>query len=378
LGSDTGNHNSRDRAHRIYGAVPELTEVHGMGVNLRDLIPKTAREETEIKKLKGKIIALDAYNILYQFLAAIRQPDGTPLMDREGRITSHLSGLFYRTINMAEQGVKPVYVFDGMPPELKKAELARRMKLREEAERKLESAKRAGLREEARKYAVQAVRLTRDMADEAKRLLDAMGIPWVQAPSEGEAQAAYIAAKGDAWAAGSQDYDSLLFGAPRLVRNLAITGRRKLPGRNVYIEVKPEVIYLDKLLRELGISREQLIVIGILLGTDYNPKGIPGFGPKTALRHVRAYSNPEKALRAVESKAGGYDLFAIYKYFINPEVTDNYTIKFRPPDENAVQRILVEEHDFNPDRVKRALERLKKAYREHLRARQTGLDAWFG
>jgi len=348
-----------------------------MGVNLRELIPESAKEEVDLKALKGRIIALDAYNMLYQFLAAIRQPDGTPLMDRQGRVTSHLSGLFYRTINMAEHGIKPVYVFDGIPPEMKKAELARRMKLKEKAERKLEEARRLGRREEARKYAMQAARLTRDMAEEAKRLLDAMGIPWVQAPSEGEAQAAYMARKGDAWAAGSQDYDSLLFGAPRLVRNLAITGKRKLPGRNVYVEVRPEIIYLDRLLKGLGLTREQLIVVAILLGTDYNPGGIPGYGPKTALRHVMTYKDPEKALRAVEHLSGGYDLVAIYKYFLNPDVTDDYKIEFRPPDEDAIYRILVEEHDFNPDRVKRAIERLKKAYREHLKAKQVGLDAWF-
>ena len=225
---------------------------------------------------------------------------------------------------------------------------------------------------------MQAARLTRDMAEEAKRLLDAMGIPWVQAPSEGEAQAAYMTARGDAWAAGSQDYDSLLFGAPRLARNLAITGRRKLPGRNVYIEVKPEIIYLDRLLNGLGITREQLIVVAILLGTDYNPGGIPGYGPKTALRHVKAYKDPLRALKAVEKMSGGYDLERIYRYFLEPDVTDNYEVKFRSPDEKMIYHILVEEHDFNPERVRRAVERLKRAYREHLKVKYRGLDAWFG
>jgi flap endonuclease-1 len=349
-----------------------------MGVNLRELIPKEARSEIDFKALKGKVIALDAYNMLYQFLTAIRQPDGTPLMDRKGRITSHLSGLFYRTINMAEQGIKPVYVFDGLPPELKKAELASRMKRKIEAEKRYVQAKEAGRVEDARKYAVQAAHLTRDMAEEAKRLLDAMGIPWVQAPSEGEAQAAYMARKGDVWAAGSQDYDSLLFGAPRLVRNLAITGRRKLPGRNIYVEIKPELIDLDQLLKSLGLSREQLIVIGILLGTDYNPGGIPGFGPKRALQHVKLYKDPIKALRAVAPLSKEYDLEAIFNYFLNPDVTNEYKIEFRPPDPERINEILVYEHDFNPDRVKRAVERLKKAYRENLKAKQKGLDAWFG
>ncbi|MEB3845154.1 MAG: flap endonuclease-1 [Desulfurococcales archaeon] len=349
-----------------------------MGVNLKDLIPPEAKVEVELKALKGKIVALDAYNMLYQFLAAIRQPDGTPLMDRQGRVTSHLSGLFYRTINMVEEGVKPVYVFDGKPPELKRRELEERMKRKKQAAAKLEQARRAGIVEEARKYAMQASHLTRDMAEEAKRLLEAMGIPWVQAPEEGEAQAAYMSRKGDAWAAGSQDYDSLLFGATRLVRNLAITGKRKLPGKNVYVTVKPEIIELDKLLKALGITREQLIVIGILLGTDYNPGGIPGYGPKTALRHVKAYDDPVKALKAVEKLAGGVDLYEVYRLFLEPKVTDDYRLEWRPPDEEKIYHILVEEHDFNPSRVKKAVERLRKAYRENLKSRQTSLDAWFG
>jgi len=349
-----------------------------VGVNLRDLIPEEARREVELRHLRGKVIALDAYNMLYQFLAAIRQPDGTPLMDRKGRVTSHLSGLFYRTINLVEEGVKPVYVFDGTPPELKKRELSERFRRREEAEKKYEASRREGRIEEARKYAVQAVHLTKPMVEESKELLDAMGIPWVQAPQEGEAQAAYMARKGDAWAAGSQDYDSLLFGAPRLVRNLAITGRRKLPGRNQYVIVKPEIIELDALLRALGITREQLIVIGILLGTDYNPGGVKGYGPKTALNLVKSLGDARKALAAVKNLAKDVDVEAIFEYFLNPPVTDDYKIEWREPDPERIKRILVEEHDFNPQRVEKAIERLKKAYREHLRVRQRSLDAWFG
>lgn len=349
-----------------------------MGVNLRDIIPSGAKQEVDLRALKGKVIALDAYNALYQFLAAIRQPDGTPLMDRQGRVTSHLSGLFYRTINLAEEGIKPVYVFDGKPPELKKKELETRFSRRAEAEKKYVEAKKVGLVEEARKYAVQAIRLTKDMVEDAKRLLTAMGIPWVQAPEEGEAQAAYIASKGEAWAAGSQDYDVLLFGSPRLARNLTITGRRKLPGKDVYITIKPEVIELRKLLESLGLSREQLILLGILLGTDYNPGGIPGYGPKNALNLVRSIQNVEKALDTIQARLPQYDIKKIFNYFLEPVVTDDYKIEFNEPDLNEIKRILVEEHDFNPERVNRAYERLKKAYRENLRTRHVGLDAWFG
>jgi len=348
-----------------------------MGVNLRELIPSEARKEVDLRDLKGRIIALDAYNMLYQFLAAIRQPDGTPLMDREGRITSHLSGLFYRTINMAEEGIKPVYVFDGSPPEMKKAEIEKRLEMKLEADRKYKEAVKTRDIEAMRKYAQATARLTSEMVEEAKLLLKAMGIPYIQAPQEGEAQAAYIARKGDAWASGSQDYDSILFGAPRLVRNLGITGRRKLPGKDVYIEIKPEIIELDILLKSLDISREQLILIGIMLGTDYNPGGLKGVGSKTALKLVKTIGSTDEVITYIESRTE-VDVKKIFDYFMNPVVTYDYNISWSQPDEKEIYKILVEIHDFNPIRVEKAIKRLRKAYRENLKAKITSLDRWFG
>ncbi len=348
-----------------------------MGVNLRELIASEAKKEVDLRDLKGRIIALDAYNMLYQFLAAIRQPDGTPLMDREGRITSHLSGLFYRTINMVEEGIKPVYVFDGSPPEMKKAEIEKRLEAKLEATRKYREAVETRDIESMRKYAQATARLTSEMVEEAKLLLKAMGIPYIQAPQEGEAQAAYIARKGDAWASGSQDYDSILFGAPRLVRNLGITGRRKLPGKDVYIDIKPEIIELNLLLRALDLSREQLILIGILLGTDYNPGGLKGVGSKTALKLVKTLGGIDEIIEYIEARTE-VDVRKIFDYFMNPVVTDDYDILWSQPDEKSIYKILVETHDFNPTRVEKAIERLRKAYRENLKARVTSLDRWFG
>ncbi len=347
-----------------------------MGVNLKELIPKESRKTVDLVELRGKTVSIDGYNALYQFLTAIRQPDGTPLMDSKGRITSHLSGLFYRTINLMEHGIKPVYVFDGKPPEIKAAEIARRKKVKEEAIKKYEEALAKGDLEAAKRYAQMASKLTEDMVEDAKKLLTAMGIPWVQAPAEGEAQAAYMAAKGDVWAAGSQDYDSLLFGTPRLIRNLTITGKRKLPRKDVYIEIKPEIILLDSVLEKLKISREQLIDIGILLGTDYNPEGVKGIGPKTALRLIKTYGSLEKALKVIKAEFP-VDPLKIKKYFLNPPKTETYTIKWNEPDEKAVIEILVYEHDFSETRVKNALQRLLKAYRDHIKTRQLGLDMWF-
>jgi flap endonuclease 1 (EC 3.1.-.-) len=349
-----------------------------MGVDLKDLIPDDVKiPVSDLRILRGRIVAIDAYNALYQFLTAIRQPDGTPLMDNQGRITSHLSGLYYRTINLLENGIKPVYVFDGKPPELKAKEIERRKVIREEASKKYEEAVKIGDIEAARKYAVMAAKLADYMVEDAKKLLDAMGIPWVQAPAEGEAQAAYMAKKGDAYASASQDYDSLLFGSPRLIRNLTISGKRKLPRKEEYVEIIPEIIELNKLLAKLGLTHEALVDVGILVGTDYNPEGFEGIGPKKAYQLVKAYGSIEKIPKALLKSPVEVDVLTIKKYFLNPQVTDSYKLDWREPDVNLVVEILVKEHDFNEERVKNALDRLIKAYREHVKGSQQGLAKWF-
>ncbi len=345
-----------------------------MGVDLRELVAPV-KVELELSDLSRKALALDAYNMLYQFLATIRQRDGTPLMDAYGRVTSHLNGLFYRTINFLEHGIKPAYVFDGKPPELKAREVAKRMRVRAEAEKKYRAALERGDLEEARVYAQQTGRLTSDMVEDSKKLLEYMGVPWVQAPSEGEAQAAYMASRGSVWASGSQDYDSLLFGAPRLVRNLAITGRRKLPRKNVYIEVKPELIELNRLLKHYGLTREQLVVIGILLGTDYAPEGVHGVGIKRALRLVKEVDEPLRVFELVKWE-NDVPPDKIFEIFMHPQVTDNYKLEWRPPDREKVFKLLVDEHNFSPERVNNALERLEKAYNTYFK--QTSLESWFG
>jgi len=349
-----------------------------VGVDLRDLIPdKALKVIIDLRELRGKSIAIDAYNALYQFLAAIRQPDGTPLMDSKGRITSHLSGLFYRTINLMESGIKPVYVFDGRPPELKSKEIAMRSSIKAEALSKYEEALASGDIESARKYAQMASKLTNDMVDEAKKLLRAMGIPVVQAPSEGEAQAAYMASRNVVWAVASQDYDSLLFGSPRLIRNLTISGKRKLPRKEVYIEIKPEIIDLNALLNTLGITREQLIDIAILLGTDYNPDGVKGVGPKTALRLIKSYGSLENALKVLKDAYFPTDPLKIKEFFLNPPVMTEVTLTWSEPDERLIKDLLVGQYDFSEYRVISAIERLRKAYRETIKSEIRGLDAWF-
>jgi len=344
-----------------------------LGVNLRDLVPKTT---VSLESLRGKSIAIDGYNALYQFLAIIRQPDGTPLKDRTGRITSHLSGLLYRTSNLAEREIKVIYVFDGKPPALKEVEILRRRQVKEEALVRYEQALEKGDLEEARVYAQATSRLKDYMAEDSKKLLTLMGIPWVQAPSEGEAQAAHIAKKGNADFCASQDYDSLLFGAPQLVRNVAITGKRKLPRKNVYIEVMPETVDLDETLKELGITHEQLVDIGILVGTDFNPDGVKGIGPKTALQLIKRHGSLENLLPTLKEATFPVELQQIRKIFLHPEVTNNYQIKWREPDMEGVVNFLCGERDFSEERVKKALTKITEGMKKA--KGKTTLETWFG
>lgn len=341
-----------------------------MGVDFGDLV---VRRALTLEELRGKSIAVDGYNALYQFLTVIRQPDGTPLMDSHGRVTSHLSGVFYRTINLLEMGVKPVYVFDGKPPEIKEMEVARRRALREEAVKKYEEALQRGDLKAARTYASQSARLREEMVDEVKKLLDAMGVPWIQAPSEGEAQAAYLAIKGDVWASASQDYDSLLYGAPKLVRNLTISGRRRLPRSEKYVEVVPELVLLSEVLRTLELTREQLIDLAILIGTDYNPDGVKGIGPKRAYILIKKHGSLENVLKHLpEVQIPSFQ--SIREIFLKPTVSMDYVVRWRPIDRGKVLEILVEEHDFSRERVEKAIDRVEEALRME---RQVGLDKWF-
>lgn len=344
-----------------------------MGVNLRELVPKT---KVDLKSLSGKSIAIDAYNALYQFLAIIRQPDGTPLKDSSGRITSHLSGLFYRTANLVEMGIKVVYVFDGVPPVLKEVEIKRRAKVKAEALVKYEQALQEGRMEEARSYAQMTSRLKDYMAEDSKRLLTQMGVPWVQAPSEGEAQAAYLAKKGDTNYCASQDYDSLLFGAPMLVRNVTISGRRKLPRKPVYVEVIPEIIELDQVLKELTVTREQLVDIGILVGTDFNPEGVKGIGPKTALKLIKQHGSLEKLLPTLKEAEFPVETQRIREIFLNPKVTDNYKLTWKELDIEGVVNFLCRERDFSEKRVRKALKKTTEGLRK-AKGKVT-LETWFG
>ena len=343
-----------------------------MGVDLKDLVTKTP---VKLEDLGGKSIAIDSNNTLYQFLSIIRQPDGTPLKDSTGKVTSHLSGLFYRTCNLVELGIKPFYVFDGKPPEFKQEEIERRKQVKAEAQVKYEKAKADGNNSEARKYA-QATSSVKDyMFDDSKRLLDLMGLPWLNAPEEGEAQAAYMNKRGDVDYCGSQDYDSLLFGAPTLIRNITISGKRKVPNKNDYIDIVPEVMNLDKVLKECEITHAQLIDLGILIGTDFNNEGIKGLGPKTALKLIKQYGTLENALPHIKNATFPHPPDQIREIFLHPKVTDSYKLEWKDANVEGIVDFLVREKDFSEDRVRKAIERMQEGSKKA--KSKTTLEKWF-
>jgi flap endonuclease-1 len=327
-----------------------------MGIQISEIVPK---KEIELTDLAGKKIAIDAFNTIFQFLSIIRDRfTGEPLKDSKGNITSHLSGLMYRTINFVEAGIKPIYVFDGEPPKLKKRTVAEREQIRAEAREKWKEALRKG--EAAMKYAQAASQLTDEMLKDAKQLLDFMGIPYLQAPSEGEAQCSFMTKKGDVFATGSQDHDALLFGSPRLVKNLSIAGRKKVPNKEVYIDLKPELIELKEVLESLGINQKQLIIMGILIGTDYND-GVKGFGPKRSLEIVKEEKTLENVLKKVKWDEE-VDPDELVQLFLEPTVAEKYDFKWKPPEDEKLMKFMVDEHDFSRERVEKAIQKLQERF----------------
>lgn len=333
-----------------------------MGVKLTPLVVK---EIVELKDLRGKSFAVDASNTLYQFLTLIRMRDGTPLSDSSGRITSHLVGLLYRTTRMiADFHLNLTFVFDGKPPPLKDREIERRRDERDKAMIEWRHALAEKDYGKAFSKAVISTRLESYMIEESKYLLELLGIPYVQAPSEGEAQSALMAKKGVVWAVSSMDYDSLLFGAPRQVRYLTISGRL----RNLPTPSKPEIIELERVLGHLSITREQLIDLAILIGTDYNPK-VKGIGPKTALKLLKKYQRLEDIPGDLPE-----NFQAVRELFLNPKVKKDYSIVSKEMNEKKLFEFLCEKKGFDVNRVNHVIERMRRVRKREL---QKDLFEWF-
>ena len=338
-----------------------------MGVKLKSLVqPK----QISLEELKGKVLAVDAFNMMYQFLTTIIQRDGRPLVNHDGQITSHLNGLFYRCTRFMEHGLKLVFVFDGKPPALKVHEAERRAALKTKATLMMKAAEERGDADEMRKYASRTARLTPEMVEESKELLTLLGIPFIQAPSEGEAQAAFMTRQGDADAVVSQDFDSLLFGCTQVVRNLSIEGKRKKAGKMQYTVVQPEIISLADMLNTLGIDRDKLIALGMLVGTDFNPGGIPGIGPARALKLVKESQSISDIFQKAEwdkhIHTNWNDIFTLFKEM---PVEKNYNLQWKKPELKKLRSMLVEKHDFAEERVDTKLKKFTMA-------QQAGLGRW--
>jgi len=325
-----------------------------MGLQIGDIVP---RHEVKFEDLKGKVIAVDAFNALYQFLSSIRQPDGTPLMDKERRVTSHLSGLFYRNVALLSEGIKLIYVFDGEYHELKGKTHEIRNNAREGMREKYEEAKEEGDIDGMGKYSRGFIRLNDEMIRESKELLEGMGIAVVQAPGEGEMQCAELVKSGQAYAVGSQDYDALAVGGTRLIQNLTLARQRKTRSGVVFIA--PEMIEYEKTLNVLGVDSDGLIALGILVGTDFNPKGVRGIGPKKALSLVREKKYPALIFKELEEQGRlEFDWKEVFEIFKRPNVKKE-KIEFPKLNFDKVKEILVERHQFSMERVEKQLDKLK-------------------
>ncbi len=320
-----------------------------MGIQLGPLL-ETRR--IKIEELSGQRIAIDGFNVLYQFLTSIRQADGSLLTDTEGRVTSHLSGILFRFSKLVENGLRLCIVFDGKPPALKMSILEERKQRKLKAQIEWEAAIEAGDTETARTKAQQTTRLEPHMIDESKKLLDLLGVPWVEAPSEGEAQVASLLNQGMVDYGASQDFDTVLFGASKFVRNLTLSGRRKLPKQQKWVEVSPEIIDLERSFQLLKLNREQLIDVAILMGTDFNP-GIDGIGPKRGLKLIQEFGKAEGALEKLGKKIENLD--EIRSLFLDHPFVD-FTPEWNPPDAESVISFLCDDFAFNRARVKTALD----------------------
>ncbi|KAI8939082.1 Elongation of fatty acids protein 2 [Plenodomus lindquistii] len=348
-----------------------------MGIkHLHQLIQEHAPDAIkagEIKNQFGRKVAIDASMSIYSFLIAVRS-GGEQLMNESGETTSHLMGLFYRTLRMVDNGIKPLYVFDGAPPKLKSGELAKRFQRKTEAQAAAEEAKETGTAEDVEKFSRRTVRVTREHNEECRRLLKLMGIPFIVAPTEAEAQCATLARGGKVYAAASEDMDTLTFNSPILLRHLTFSEQRKEP----ILE-----IHLDKVLEGLAMDRTQFIDLCILLGCDYLDP-IKGIGPSTALKLIREHKDLEGVVEHIQSQKGKLAIPEDWPFadarllFLEPDVRPaddpECDFKWEAPDVEGLVKFLVEEKHFSEDRVRNGAAKLNKNMKT---AQQSRLEGFF-
>lgn len=265
--------------------------------------------------------------------------------------------MFYRTIRLIENGIKPVYVFDGKPPQMKSGELAKRAERREDAQKALDKATEAGDVEDMNKYNRRLVKVTQDHVRESKELLKLMGVPYIEAPCEAEAQCAAMVKAGKVYATATEDMDALTFGTNILLRHLTTSEARKLPVQ--------EYTY-EKVIEGLELSRDEFIDLCILLGCDYCDS-IKGVGPKKAIEYINKYKKIEDILENIDTTK--YTIPEDWNYqqarelFINPDVADPETVelKWTDPDEEGLVAYMCGERQFNEDRIRSGAKKLVKA-----------------
>lgn len=332
--------------------------IKGLTKLLADNAPKAMKEQ-KFESYFGRKIAIDASMSMYQFLVIVGRVGSDLLTNEAGEVTSHIQGMFTRTIRLLESGMKPVYVFDGQAPDLKREELKKRFEKRTDATEDLAGAQEAGNKEDVEKYSKRTVKVTRQHNEDCKKLLRMMGVPVVEAPSEAEAECASLCKEGKVYAVASEDMDSLTFGSPKFVRHLMEPSARKIPVMEFDISM---------VLEELELSMDQFIDMCILCGCDYCDT-IRGIGPQTALKLIKQHKNIEGVLESLKEKERfqipdpwpferARELFR--RPVVNPPVTIS-EFKWNSPDEEGLKKFLIEENGFNHERIVKAIEKIKLA-----------------
>uniref|UniRef100_A0A1B6LSG2 Flap endonuclease 1 n=1 Tax=Graphocephala atropunctata TaxID=36148 RepID=A0A1B6LSG2_9HEMI len=340
----------------------------GLAKLIADVSPNAVKE-TDLKSYFGRKVAIDASMCLYQFLTAVRS-EGAQLTSSDGETTSHLMGTFYSNIRLLENGIKPIYVFDGKPPTLKSGELEKRAERREEAKKQLEQAESTGDVEAMDKFNRRLVKVNKQHVQECKELLKLMGIPYIEAPGEAEAQCAALVKAGKVYATATEDMDALSFGSSVLLRHITFSAARKIPIQE---------FHLDKVLAGLELNQTEFIDLGILLGCDYCDS-IKGIGPKRAMELIQKHRNLETILENLDQKKFTVADDWIYKeareLFVNPEVADSDKLEFKwvEPDEEGLVKYLCGDKQFNEERVRNGVKKLLKSRSNSTQGR---LDSFF-
>lgn len=348
--------------------------IKGLTKLLGDNAPRAIKQQ-ETKAFFGRKVAIDASMCIYQLLVAVRTGVDN-LTNDEGMVTSHLSGLFYRSIRLIELGIKPIYVFDGKPPPMKAGELAKRAEAKKAAEEAAKKAEEEGNLEMAEKFSRRVNRITPEMMDACKRLVRAMGIPVVESPCEAEAQCAELVKHGLAYATASEDMDSLTFGTNRLVRQLwsGVSSSAQKKGQ------KPTEFTLDVALEDLELDMDKFVDLCILCGCDY-VDGIKGVGVVKALSLIRQYGDLEEIVKELRFSTkyevpDPYPVERLREMFFKPEITPakDVTLKWGKPDEPALKKLMVEENQFDETKIENGIKRLLAARKT---SNQVRVDSFF-